>query len=108
MAQVSNRPKRLDLHLPLSVSGNDASGAPFTEQTRSLNVSGTGVGFECHKQVEMGARVTVQIELPEGLRSHFGGKPIYKAGAIVTRVDHVPGEDIHHVGARFTGEITDS
>ena len=57
MAQVSNRPKRLDLHLPLNVSGKDASGAPFAEQTRSLNVSGSGLAFECHKQIEMGAQV---------------------------------------------------
>ena len=107
MAQVSDRPKRLDLHLPLNVSGKDASGAPFAEQTRSLNVSGSGVGFECHKQVDMGAHVDVHIELPEGLRAHFGGKPVYRARAVVTRVDHVPGEDLYHVGARFTGEITD-
>ena len=107
MAQVSNRPKRLDLHLPLEVSGEDVSGEAFSEQTRSLNVSGSGVGFECHRQLEMGAHVDVHIQLPEGLRPHFGGKEAYRSHAVVTRVDHMPGEDLYHIGARFTGEIED-
>ena len=46
---TTDREKRVGLHLPLDVSGQDASGASFHESTRSLNISGGGILFESHR-----------------------------------------------------------
>lgn len=104
MVQIAERPKRLDLHLPVRVCGTDGRGARFEERTRSLNVSATGVGFECGRRLEPGDHVEVEIDLPAELRSHFGGKRVYRARAVVTRTGVPPGESLHEVGARFLGE----
>jgi hypothetical protein len=98
------RDKRVGLHLPVEVRGEDASGARFTELTRSLNVSGGGLLFECHHPITVGARLLLSIELPVSLRRHFGNRDTYRARAVVCRVEQREGGDVRRVGARFLGE----
>ena len=71
------RTKRVDLHLPVEVRGEDATGSPFTELTHCLNVSGGGILFESHRQGPGGARVSRRIELPVhiGMEVAFGYGP---------------------------------
>jgi len=101
--KVAQRTKRVGLNLPLEVRGRDLSGTPFTEVTRSVNVSGGGILFEIHRPVEVGDRLELKIELPVSLRRHFGDRDTYRARAVVCRVEsgepHVP----RRVGARFLG-----
>lgn len=104
MAAIADRQKRVGLQLSLDVSGLSASGAPFAEATRSLNVSGGGLCFECRHRLAVGARVTVRIALPPRLRRHFGSRPVYRALAVVCRVEHLEGQTLSRVGARFLGE----
>jgi hypothetical protein len=105
MPTIEQREKRVGLHLPLDVSGQDAAGSPFAERTRSLNISGGGIGFECSRQLLVGARLTLHIQLPEPLRKHFGGRAVYHVKAVVCRVEHFENEKIYRVGARFLGEV---
>jgi PilZ domain len=98
------REKRVGLHLPVEVRGEDAAGARFTEVTRSVNVSGGGICFESHRQVAVGARLVLTIELPVSLRRHFGNKDVYRARAVVCRAERLEGEGVSRVGARFLGE----
>ena len=98
------REKRVGLHLPVEVRGEDAAGARFTEYTRSVNVSGGGICFESHRKVSIGARLHLTIELPAGLRRHFGDKDVYSARAVVCRVERFEGEEVARIGARFLGE----
>jgi hypothetical protein len=98
------REKRVGLHLPVEVQGEDAGGVRFTEHTRSLNVSGGGICFESHRQVAVGARIHLAIELPVSLRRHFGDRDVYRARAVVCRVERFEGEDAARIGARFLGE----
>ncbi len=72
------REKRQGLHLPVEVRGEDAGGARFTEYTRTVNVSGRGICFESHRNVAVGARLRLSIELPVNLRRHFGDKDVYQ------------------------------
>jgi hypothetical protein len=100
------REKRVGLHLPVEVRGEDAGGVRFTEHTRSLNVSGGGICFESHRQMSVGTRLHLSIELPVSLRRHFGDKDVYRARAVVCRVERFEGESAARVGARFLAEET--
>jgi hypothetical protein len=101
MAQLRNRLKRLRLELPVRIVGRDAQGGDFEEQTRSHNVSGTGLVFHCHRKLPVGEHLQVEIELSESLRSYFGGSAIYQSRAVVTRSDRLPNEETYQVGVRF-------
>ncbi len=101
---VVEREKRVSLQLPVEVHGEDRSGARFREFTRSVNVSGGGICFESHRQIAIGARLALVIELPASLRRHFGNREVYRARAVVCRVERFEGEDVSRVGARFLGE----
>ena len=95
------RTNRVELQLPVEVRGEDALGARFTELTHSLNVSGGGILFESHRQVPVGARLTLRIELPPMLRHRFSNSDSYSALAVVCRVEQLEGGPTRRVGARF-------
>jgi len=101
---LTSREKRVMLQLPVEVRGEDARGAPFTERTRSLNVSGGGICFESRRPLAIGARVRLAIELPVRLRRHFGNKGVYRARAVVCRVERHPVPEATRIGARFLPE----
>ena len=98
------REKRMNLHLPVEVRGEDAGGLRFTEYTRSVNVSGGGICFESHRLISVGARLQLSIDLPVSLRHHFGDQDVYQARAVVCRVERFEGEEAARIGARFLGE----
>jgi hypothetical protein len=104
MVGITDRERRISLHLSLEVAGSDASGTPFVEATRSLNLSGGGVLFETGQNVLVGSQVRLKILLPPALRRHFGGQSEYRARAVVCRVERFEGSAISRVGARFLGE----
>lgn len=101
---VTEREKRVALHLPVEVRGEDSAGVRFKEATRSINVSGGGICFESRRQVSVGSRLRLVIELPASLRRHFGNREVYRARAVVCRVERFEGEEASRVGARFLGE----
>jgi hypothetical protein len=98
---VLEREKRVTLNLPVEVRGEDAAGVRFTEHTRSVNVSGGGICFESHRHVAIGSRLQLSIELPVHLRRHFGNQDVYKARAVVCRVERFSGSESARIGARF-------
>jgi hypothetical protein len=98
-----SRKKRVPLRLPVEVRGEDASGLRFTELTRSLNVGAGGILFESNRQIPIGARLVLRIELPLMLRRHFGDRDTYQTRAVVCRVERLEGSETRHVGARFLG-----
>ena len=99
------RNRRVGLHLPVEVQGEDATGTRFTELTHSLNVSGGGILFESHRRIPIGARLALRIELPVLLRRHFGNRDTYRARAVVCRVEQLEGQETRRVGARFLGPL---
>jgi PilZ domain-containing protein len=105
MRTLTQREKRIGLHLPLEVSGQDAEGASFRESTHTVNISGGGVCFEMNRLPFVGARLTLNIQLPPPLRKHFGGQAVYRARAVVCRVERYEGHGACRVGARFLGEV---
>ncbi len=101
MGALAPRDKRVGLHLPVALRGEDAGGARFSEATRSLNISGGGICFESHRHLLVGARLALEIELPPKLQPHFGGAPVYRVQAVVCRVESFEGEQASRIGARF-------
>jgi hypothetical protein len=104
VGQLVEREKRLELHLSVRVRGEDVAGVPFSEASRTLNISGGGICFECHRNLTVGARVALAIELPPPLRPRFGDRPVYRARAVVCRVERFEGQPVARIGARFLGE----
>jgi hypothetical protein len=105
MYSPTKRERRVGLALGVEVKGRDALGRPFDERTRSINISGGGICFESREQLSLGEQLRLVIELPPRLRAHFQGKDVYRARAVVCRVEHFEGEPGYRVGARFMGEI---
>ena len=105
MYSPTERERRVGLALGVELAGHDALGRPFSESTRSVNLSGGGICFESRTQLSLGDQLRLAIELPPRLRPHFGGKDVYRARAVVCRVEHFEGEPGYRVGARFVGEI---
>jgi len=103
--RLVDRDKRVGLHLPVEVRGEDEGGRRFTELTRSVNVSGGGILFESHRSVAVGSRLILAIDLPLSLRHRFGNRDIYRARAVVCRVEQREGQEVRQVGARFLGEV---
>ena len=103
-ATQPDREKRVGLHLTLDVAGQDAAGASFHETSRTLNISGGGVLFETHRNLLVGSRLTLAIQIPEALRKRFGDRPVYNVKAVICRVESFEGEQTHRIGARFLGE----
>jgi hypothetical protein len=89
----------------VDVSGQDMAGSPFAESTESVNVSGGGLCFETRRTLGVGSRVTLHIQVPPALRKHFGGKPVYRARAVVCRIEPSPTQGASRVGVRFLAEV---
>src|SRR5688500_12487834 len=105
MPSLIDREKRVGLRIPVHVTGRGPGGAPFAEATSSMNVSGGGICFESARQLPVGSRVDLRIQLPPPLRRHFGGRTIYAVRAVVCRLEHFEGSGIYRVGARFLAEL---
>jgi hypothetical protein len=101
MGQLVDRSKRIRLHLPVDIRGQDISGATFSQVTHSLNISGGGILLESRRKVAVGGRLHLSIEVPEPLRRHFGNLARYETMAVVCRVEHLGDEPAFRVGARF-------
>ena len=101
--RLTDRSRRLGLLLPVTVTGSDVTGRPFTEATRTLNVSGGGLAFETRRHLEIGGRLLLEVRLPPRLRPHFGGRDRYRVRAVICRVQ-VPEDGLANVGVRFLGE----
>ena len=105
MVHMTDRERRMGLHLPLVVRGQEAEGTSFDESTRTVNISGGGLCFETVRDLPVGARLSLNIELPPALQKHFGGKPVYRARAVVCRVERASDQEPARVGVRFLGEL---
>jgi hypothetical protein len=96
---------RLGLRLPVELAGEDPSGHPFVEETRSLNISGGGILLVTSHALPIGARLVLHVGLPVVLRRYFGGRATYHCRAAVCRVEPAAGTGQWRVGARFLGEV---
>jgi len=100
----ARRQKRVGLRLSLDVTGQDAGGAVFGHSARTINISGGGVCFETPRNLLVGTRILLSIQIPPPLRGRFGGQEVYRAWAVVCRVERFEGQASSRIGARFLGD----
>ena len=82
---------RVDVRLPVVISGRDATGQPFREVTETLSVSLHGAALKTRKQILLGMQLTVE--------SPAVGAP---RKAICVRVaEPQPGQDLHAVAIQL-------
>ena len=104
MSRMVDRRRRMGLHLPVRVRVSEPWSS-FIEHTRSLDVSGGGLCFESHQGLQVGMHLELAIDLPRPLRKHFRDRAVYRARAVVCRVERLSDQPVARVGARFLGEI---
>lgn len=82
---------RLDLVIPIVISGRDAAGQPFREATETLSVSFHGAAIKTRKQIPIGMQLTIE-NLATGTVSK----------AICVRVgEATPGQQLHAIAAQL-------
>ncbi len=82
---------RLDLVIPIVISGRDAAGQPFREATETLSVSFHGAAIKTRKQIPIGMQLTI-----ENLATGTASK------AICVRVGEAkPGQELHAIAAQL-------
>jgi hypothetical protein len=108
MTSEARREKRVGLRLSLDISGQDAGGVAFAHSAQTFNISGGGVCFETPRNVLVGTRLLLIIQIPPALRGHFGGRAVYRAWAVVCRVERFEGQASSRIGARFLGDAGES
>jgi hypothetical protein len=104
MSPILGRSRRVPLHLPVRLRVTDPPSS-FIEHTHSLNVSGGGLCVSSHQKLEIGTRMELAIDLPRPLRHHFGNRAVYRARAVVCRIERRADEPAARVGVRFLGEV---
>jgi len=104
MTSEARREKRVGLRLSLDISGQDAGGVAFAHSAQTFNISGGGVCFETPRNVLVGTRLLLINQIPPALRGHFGGRAVYRAWAVVCRVERFEGQASSRIGARFLGD----
>ena len=92
--------RRISVRLPMQVSGRDARGVIFTEETSSENLCRSGAAFVTRFELTVGSDLDIHIPQPQAWRreeSDFAtrGRVIHVAEA------SGPGERL--VGVQFTG-----
>jgi len=103
MKSDARREKRVALRLSLDVTGQDVGGLAFAHSAQTINISGGGVCFETPRNLLVGTRLLLNIQIPPALRGRFGGKDVYRAWAVVCRVERFEGQSLSRIGARFVG-----
>src|SRR5258708_19136662 len=105
MSALQDREKRVALDVPVEGKGQGRSGPVWEEATQPLNISGGGICFESGQNLIVGSRLLLLIQPPPPLRKHFRNRPLYRARAVVCRVERFEGQAVSRIGARFLGEV---
>jgi hypothetical protein len=94
--------RRVSVRLPMQVSGRDARGVLFTEETSSENLCRNGAAFLTHFEVAVGSDLAIRIP-----RAQLGSRREEADFSTRGRVVHVAaaaGSAGHRVvGVQFTG-----
>jgi EAL domain-containing protein (putative c-di-GMP-specific phosphodiesterase class I) len=97
------RCERFKLTIPVRVTGFDRKNGKWTEMSKTIDVSRTGVTLKLNKRVKHGMVLHAVLPLPIKLRSHGYSDSSFRVYAIVRRIDPaVAGQ--RTVALEFVGE----
>jgi PilZ domain len=93
--------RRISVRLPMQVTGRDARGVVFTEETSSENLCRSGAAFVTRFEVPLGADLDIRIPTsPHAWRREDAD---FATRGQVVHVAATSGPGEHLVGVRFTG-----
>ena len=87
--------ERYDLELPMLIKGVDIRNIPFTEFTKTLNISSGGAYFLIESKTNKGSRLQATLSLPRKIRNQ-----IDMEGTVV-RIENRSNGDAHKQGIGF-------
>lgn len=97
------RCERFKLAIPVRVTGFDRKNGKWTEMSKTLDVSRTGVTLKLGRRVRHGMVVHAVLPLPIKLRSHGYSDSSFRVYALVRRIDPAAGGQ-RIVALEFVGE----
>ncbi len=97
------RCERFKLAIPVRVSGFDRKNGKWTEMSKTLNVSRTGVTIKLSRRVRHGMVLHAVLPLPIKLRSHGYSDSSFRVYTLVRRIDPAVGGQ-RVVALEFVGE----
>jgi hypothetical protein len=101
--QNRRRVPRLNLSIPVHVTGHDRQQGKWREIAKTVNVSRFGLAVEMRARISQGTVVHLSLPLPVKLRNHGYSAASYNVYAIVRRVQRPKGE-VRVVALELLGE----
>ena len=89
------------MRLPLKVSGRDARGVTFEEETSSENLCRNGAAFVSRFDVAIGSDLEIRIPSSRHTSRRMEEKDFATSGRVVHVAESQPGERL--IGVQFTG-----
>src|SRR6266852_4782794 len=93
--------RRISVRLPLKVSGRDARGVTFEEETSSENLCRNGAAFVTRFDVAIGSDLEIRIPPSRHTSRRMEEKDFATSGRVVHVAESQPGERL--IGVQFTG-----
>lgn len=97
------RCERLQLSIPVRVTGHDQKTGKWHEMTEAIDVSRTGGQLRLRRRVRQGMVLYLTLPLPPKLRKHGFSDASYNVYSLVRRVEP-PKQGVRAVGVEFLGE----
>jgi len=94
--------RRVEVHLPVEIRGKDHAGRPFSETSRTENLSRRGAALIVSAEIAEGADVEIRIPLPQGQGTSETETEFSTSGRVVHVYNTMPGSS-RMIGIQFTG-----
>lgn len=94
---------RLELAIPVRVTGHDRNTGKWHEMTEAIDVSRTGARLRLRRRVKPGMVLYLALPLPPKLRRHGFSDTSYNVYGLVRRVE-LPRLGVRAIGVEFLGE----
>lgn len=104
MEKNRRRAARLQLALPVRVTGHGEHEGQWQEISETLDVSRAGVRLSLARKVRRGQVLHLMLPLPWRLRQHGHADPSYRVYAVVQRVLPSSQPGLKQIGLEFIGE----
>lgn len=94
---------RINLSIPVRVTGYDQSKGKWHEMTETIDVSRTGAKLRLRQRVKHGTVLFLTLPMPTKLRAHGFAEQSYHVYALIRAVDP-PKNGVRAVGVEFLGD----
>lgn len=94
---------RINLSIPVRVTGHDHTKGKWHEMTDTIDVSRTGAKLHLRRRVKLGTVLFLTLPMPTKLRAHGFAEQSYHVYALIRAVDP-PKNGVRAVGVEFLGE----